>query len=136
MNILDRHRRLRDIGQALLQGNPISGEDRLFLSNALIKIGNGSDAADELDTKPRAEEGERSYETARKKDIRDKLMYAWLEAAMAPEEEGGLGLTRKKAIKRLKNTEAGRINFPISEETINSYLTRYPEKRNLEFTID
>ena len=68
--------------------------------------------------------------------VRDKLMYAWLEAAMAPKEERGIGLTRKEAIKLLKSTEAGRVNFQISEKTIDSYLSRFPEKRKLVFTVD
>lgn len=134
MNILERHQRLRRVGQALLDNETVADEDRQFIGQALLNIGSGNDASDELQTK--ATKGEDSYKTARKRDVRDKLMFGWLEAAMAPMDEGGLGLTKKQAIKKLKESKNGQVWFPVSEETIDRYLRKYPEKRQLIFNLD
>jgi hypothetical protein len=134
MTILDRHRRLKSIGKTLLQNEPLSNVDREFLGQALIDIAEGSDADEILKIKPKA--GENKFEVQKKREVRDKFLFAWLEAATAPLEEFGLGLSRKDAIERLKKAPEGQSYFAIAPETIDRYLRRYPEKRKRDFTLD
>lgn len=133
MKILERHHRLWKIGESLLNDEAISEEDRQFLGNALINIGYGADARDQLQTKPKR--GERSFATSWERELRNRYALGWIAAAKASVEDGGLGLTLDEAIKLLEKSANGRNPFSIDPDTVRKYWNNRPDRRNVEFTL-
>lgn len=134
MTLLDHHRRLRTIGRILLQNEQLSDEDREFLGNALVAISSGEDATAALEIKPHR--GESSFKTQKRRNVRDKHIFGWIATAIAPESEGGLGLSLKEAAKKLKKDQLAQIIFAIDADTIERYWKKYPSKRKRTFKLD
>ncbi|MGV0952814.1 MAG: hypothetical protein ACOYBR_00715 [Fluviibacter sp.] len=124
----DRLLRIADILERT-RYKPIQKEatsDLLWLANALksIAAGGSVDIASELGIKAtRGERTNRAKSKARRN--RDKLVLAWLYAAMATENCDGLGLTLEEACA----LAAEGLPFGITEETIRSYWGKLQKLR-------
>jgi hypothetical protein len=140
MSVMEGQQRLIAIAEAIKLGTKLSDEDAKFLSEALIKITEGEEPKAALNIKARR--GERTSKAYREKlkegSIMKSLALGWLATAIAPESEGGLGLTNEDAIGRIgefspifKDTAA----FGFTEETLLTYWAKYPELRDIVFKL-
>ena len=133
MNILDRHDRLKTIGNLLLQNKRLSDEDRLFLGNALVHIGNGEDVRVSLDIK--VGRGQDSYKSALNCENRKRLAMGFVATAKAPVEEGGLGLTHEQVKELIANVPIAEEFFGLDADTIESYWNHNPDMRTATFKL-
>ena len=128
--LADQLRSLRKLGAALQSDiNNISSEERKFLGEALINIGNGLDARVELGVNIGA--GQISARNSIIKDKKLRNFGGWLHTAMMPCSDGGLGLTLEAAVAECAGTGA----FNLSEETLRTYASRYIEYRKEIFEL-
>ncbi len=132
LSLLKQHNRIVRIGKSIAASETLSGEDREFLSRALIEIGDGDDPKEALNIK--VNRGGTPLEKQRKNDARDRLALAWVAAARASVKEGGLGLTLDEAVDLFHNTDAAKI-FGINEETLRKYWNNRPDDRGLDFRL-
>ena len=96
MSVRKGQTRLKRIAEHLSQDAPLSEEDRTFLINGLLEIANGAEADVVLEVK--AKRGERKSHHSRQTAFNKQLFFGWVATAIAPETEGGLGLSLKDAI--------------------------------------
>ena len=128
--LADQLRSLRKLGAALQSDiNNISFEERKFLGEALINIGNGLDARVELGVNIGA--GQISARNSIIKDKKLRNFGGWLHVAMMPCSDGGLGLTLEVAVAECAETGV----FNLSEETLRTYASRYIEYRKEIFEL-
>lgn len=111
-------------------GDKLPRKDRGFLSSALLEISNGGDADTALGVK--ANRGERTGAHTRDTKIRRQHMYGWLATAIAPEREGGLGMTLKDAVETFKSTVEG---LP-SEESLRRYWNEVKDTQEREYKLE
>ena len=115
MSIRDRQARLRDLAEKISTSTPLYEEEKEFLSTALIEIANGMDAEIALDVK--AKRGERKSKAMSDSELHRKVALAWIATAIAPESEGGLGLTVKDSAAFIKT----RFPYLASEDSLKRY---------------
>ena len=128
--LADQLRSLRKLGTALQSDiNNMSFEERKFLGEALINIGNGLDPRVELGVNIGA--GQISARNSIIKDKKLRNFGGWLHVAMMPCSDGGLGLTLEAAVAECAGTGA----FNLSEETLRTYASRYIEYRKEIFEL-
>ena len=128
--LADQLRSLRKLGTALQSDiNHISLEERKFLGEALINIGNGLDPRVELGVNIGA--GQISARNSIIKDKKLRNFGGWLHTAMMPCSDGGLGLTLEVAVAECAETGV----FNLSEETLRTYASRYIEYRKEIFEL-
>lgn len=129
MSVRKGQARLKKIASLISADKPLDVHDKEFLVSALIEITKGQDAEVALEVK--AKKGERKGEHARKAKFNQELVFGWLATAIAPEEEGGLGLTLKDAVAKVK---AEWDHLP-SEESLRRYWNNVRKTKGREFDI-
>jgi len=128
--LAEQLRSLRKLGAALQSDiSIISLEERKFLGEALINIGNGLDPRIELGVNIGA--GQISARNSIIKDKKLRNFGGWLHTAMMPCSDGGLGLTLEVAVAECAETGV----FNLSEETLRTYASRYIEYRKEIFEL-
>ena len=128
--LADQLRSLRKLGAALQSDiSIISLEERKFLGEALINIGNGLDPRFELGVNIGA--GQISARNSIIKDKKLRIFGGWLHTAMKPYSDGGLGLTLEVAVAECAETGV----FNLSEDTLRTYASRYIEYRKEIFEL-
>lgn len=130
MSVREGQKRLKNIAKSLSNGQNLSDLDNQFLINALKNISDGLDAETELGVK--ALKGERKSRQTRVAKINSELLNGWIAVAITPETEGGLGLTLKDAVSKVK---AEWPNLP-AEESIRRKWNDVRKTQPLEFKIE
>ena len=130
MSVREGQKRLRNIAKTLPNDQKLSDLDNQFLINALKRISDGHDAEIELGVK--ALKGERKSRQTRVAKINGELLNGWIAVAITPETEGGLGLTLKDAVSKVK---AEWPNLP-AEESIRRKWNDVRKTQPLEFKIE
>ena len=100
MSVRTSQARLKKLAAQINGGVALSKSDRDFLTTALQNIASGMDAEHALGVK--AQKGERKGKHALDSKVRRDLVNGWLATAIAPKQEGGLGLTLKNAVSLIK----------------------------------
>ena len=139
MSIIEAQKRLRKIAKAI-ENNSLEVDDKLFISNALIRISDGVDAKEALNVKPkRGERVSKAYQERLKiSEAKKVFALSWIAAATSPYEEGGLGLSNEDAIGLIGEWSAELADekaFGFTEETLLTYWAQHPELRNLVFKL-
>ena len=129
MSVREGQKRLKNIAKSLSNGQNLSDLDNQFLINALKNISDGLDAETELGVK--ALKGERKSRQTRVAKINGELLNGWIAVAITPETEGGLGLTLKDAVSKVK---AEWPNLPV-EESIRRKWNDVRRIQEIEFKI-
>ena len=132
-SLIKQHKRIAKIGKLLAESKPLSGADSEFLGGALLTIGDGGDPAEALGIN--VKRGGTPLKKQRELYNRDQLALSWIAAAIASEEEGGLGLTLDDAIELLDKSNAVEV-FGITADTIRKYWNNRPNQRNLVTSLD
>ena len=129
-HLADQLRSLRKLGEALQSNiDSISIEERKFLGEALINIGNGLDPSIELGIN--VGRGQISARNSILKDKKVRAFGGWLHTALLPYSDGGLSMTLEVAV-----AECAKIGaFDLSEETLKTYANRYQEYRQEVFEL-
>lgn len=104
MSVIKGQARLKKIATQIAAGTLLDTNDRDFLAKALFEIANGENAEVALNVK--AKRGERKSKFHNSRKYNAPFMYALIATAIAPEDEGGLGMTLKDAVAFVKK------NFP------------------------
>ena len=99
MSVRKGQARLRRIATHISSDAPLSDEDRAFLITALQTIANGEDAETALGVK--AKKGERKSRHIMNTELNKQLLFGWIATGIAPESEGGLGLSLKDAVSKV-----------------------------------
>jgi hypothetical protein len=140
MSVENAQQRLLDIAKSLSNSEVLLDEDRIFLSEALIKISQGDDAKTALNVK--AKRGEKTSKAHKDKLKTSESMkifaMSWIRVATLPESEGGLGLSNEAAIGcigELSFVDKDKKAFGLTEETLLTYWAKNPELRNVEFKL-
>ena len=121
--------RLKRLAEQLAQNRTLSEDDMSFLVTALLSISNGVDA--EIALKVKAKKGERKGPYARDTKLKMQYVTGLIAAAIAPESEGGLGLTLQDAFALVDREWSG---LP-SKSTILRYWNDVRKTQEIEFTI-
>lgn len=129
MSVREGQKRLKNIAKSLSNGQKLSDLDNQFLINALKNISDGRDAETELGVK--ALKGERKSRQTRVAKINSELLNGWIAVAITPEAEGGLGLSLKDAVSKVK---AEWPNLPV-EESIRRKWNNVRKIQEIEFKI-
>ena len=129
MSVREGQKRLKNIAKSLSNGQKLSDLDNQFLINALKNISDGLDAETELGVK--ALKGERKSRQTRVAKINSELLNGWIAVAITPETEGGLGLSLKDAVSKVK---AEWPNLPV-EESIRRKWNNVRQIQEIEFKI-
>lgn len=129
MSVREGQKRLKNIAKSLSNGQKLSDLDNQFLITALKNISDGLDAETELGVK--ALKGERKSRQTRVAKINSELLNGWIAVAITPETEGGLGLTLKDAVSKVK---AEWPNLPV-EESIRRKWNDVRKIQEIEFKI-
>ena len=106
-------------------GLVLTEDQRIFLVDALWRIGSGEDATEVLGTK--AKRGERRSVGEAVKSDRKAFAVSFVAAAIRPKEDGGLGISLDDAF-----VKAGEF-LRLGEETVRTYLHDHPELRSPSF---
>ena len=122
--------RLRKLSKQLSGDRVLSLDDREFLAKALYDISFGVDPEQALGVK--AKRGERKGKHAQDMKVRRQVVNGWLATAIAPESEGGLGLSLREAAARIK----AELKDLASEETIRRYWNDVKDTQGRNFKID
>ena len=115
MSVRTSQARLTKLAAQIKGGVELNAIDRDFLTTALQNIASGMDAEHALGVK--AQKGERKGKHALDSKVRRDFVNGWLATAIAPKQEGGLGLTLKNAVSLIK---AEMSDLP-SEVTLQRY---------------
>ena len=129
MSLRKGQTRLKLIAERLSQDAPLSEEHQTFLVKAFLEIANGADADVALGVK--AKRGERKSHHSRQTVFNKQLFFGWVATAIAPESEGGLGLSLKDAIATAYD---GWPALP-SEETLRRQWNDVRLEQQIEFII-
>ena len=129
MSVRNGQTRIRNIAKTLSDDEKLSDLDKEFLINSLQNIADGNDAEKELDVK--AKKGERKSRHTRVAKINSTLINSWLATAIAPVNEGGLGLTLKDAVSLIK------VEWPNlpSEQSIRRKWNNVRKTQGRDFKI-
>jgi hypothetical protein len=120
--------RLRIIADDLENGRPLHPKTLDFLVEALWKIGKGADANEALQVK--AKRGERKTEKEKARRLRMMLALSWIASVIRTPEEGGDGMTLEEAIADAAEYRSGETSFGLSEDSLRTYWSQYPELRS------
>jgi hypothetical protein len=123
--------RLRKIAMELEFGKELSIPDTCFLIQALRKIGEGGDANVAFQLNVR--KGERTSPAHTAKTNQRRFALSYLATLIAPESEGGFGMTLEDAIDDAAKKFKGQANFGYTAETLKNYWNNYPEWRTRDF---
>jgi len=129
MSVRKGQARLEKIAGQISKDKQLSPEDKEFLVKALSEISNGEDAETSLAVK--AKKGERKSKHVRDKKFNLELAYGCIATAIAPEDEGGLGLTLRDIVAIL-TAEWGQLP---SEETLLRYWNNVKNNQERDFEI-
>ena len=129
MGVRQGQARIRAIAGLIAEGSPLSEDDKAFLVAALIDISNGEEAEVALNVK--AKPGERKSKNQRLRDFNDPFMYGFIATAIAPEHDGGLGMTVKDAVTIVKKEFP---NLP-TEESIKRMWNTIKDSNPREFYV-
>ena len=129
MSVREGQAKLRKLANHLRQGGELSVDDRDFLVSSLLSISDGEDAEIALGVKARR--GERKSKQAKDTKLNLEFVNGWLASAIAPEKEGGLGLTLKDAVGKLPDLW---LHLP-SEKTLLRYWNDRKETQERTFKI-
>ncbi len=116
MSVRKGQARLRKIATHISSDAPLSDEDQAFLVTALQTIANGEDAETALGVK--AKKGERKSHYARNTEFSKQLIFGWIATAIAPETDGGLGLSLKDAVSKVVKDWSG---LPSQESLLRQW---------------
>ena len=116
MSVRKGQARLRRIATHISSDAPLSDEDQAFLVTALQTIANGEDAETALGVK--AKKGERKSHYARNTEFSKQLIFGWIATAIAPETDGGLGLSLKDAVSKVVKDWSG---LPSQESLLRQW---------------
>ena len=105
MSVRKGQAKLRGIAKVISSEGQLSDEDGVFLATALRTIADGGDADIALGVK--AKKGERKSHYARKTEFNKQLVFGWISTAIAPESDGGLGLSLKDAVSKVVKDWSG-----------------------------
>ena len=105
MSVRKGQAKLRGIAKVISSEGQLSDEDGVFLVTALRTIADGGDADIALGVK--AKKGERKSHYARKTEFNKQLVFGWIATAIAPESDGGLGLSLKDAVSKVVKDWSG-----------------------------
>ena len=128
-SLLQQHARIAKIGKLIAETEPLSEIDKTFLSEALVTIGSGGDPKEALGIK--VKRGNSPREKQQRRNNRDKLAMAWIAAAKASEEKGGLGLTLDAAIDLYEEESRDHYMFGVNGDTLRKYWSNRPDDRVL-----
>lgn len=123
MEVDEAQNRLRRIARALSGGKAMQEVDRVFLITALNAIADGKNADAILEVK--GQKGKRKGAAASQRQGIKRFAMAWIAAAKAPIENGGLGLTLEQATGLIG--ENGAKNFGLTEESLKTYWNNSPD---------
>lgn len=130
INLANQLRFLRSLGKVLQNDIcAISKEERKFLGDALINIGNGLDPKIELGVN--VSRGQMSAHNSIKLDNKIRTFCGWFHIAMLPFTDGGLEMTLEEAVAEC----AASGGFGLTEETMRTYGSRYKEYREEIFEL-
>ena len=129
MSVRKGQARLRSIAKVISSESQLSEEDSTFLVTAFRTIADGGDADTALGVK--AKKGERKRPYARDTKLKMQYVTGLIAAAIAPESEGGLGLTLQDAVALVDREWSG---LP-SKSTILRYWNDVRKTQEIEFTI-
>jgi len=121
--------RLKKIASQLSQDKQLNTDDKEFLVKALIEISNAGDAETALGVK--FKKGERKSKYAKDTKLNLEFAYGWIATAIAPESEGGLGMTLRDAVAKLT---AEWSKLP-SEQTLRRYWNNVKNTQERDFEI-
>ena len=132
MSVRESQARLKKIAEQITTGARFDPDDRDFLAKALYDISNGDDADVALNVKARR--GERKGPVHRSRQYNDVFMYGLIASAIAPEHDGGLGMTVKDAVSMIKQEFP---NLP-AEESIRRMWSKIKDSdpRNFDVKAD
>jgi hypothetical protein len=130
MSLRSGQARLKKLSKQLSGDGALSLDDREFLAKALSDISVGVDPEQALGVK--AKRGERKGKPAQDMKVRQQFVNAWLATAIAPESEGGLGLSLREAAALIK----AKLKDLPSEDTIRRYWNNVKDTQRRDFKID
>jgi hypothetical protein len=136
VSVANAQKRLLSIAKSLADNKALPDIDRVFISEALIKIAQGDDAKAALNVKPKR--GERVGKAHQDKLKRKIIAMSWIAAATSPLDEGGLGLSIEEAIGRIGDDceyPADEKAFGLTAHTLSTYWSKNPELREAVFKI-
>ena len=127
MNVREGQKKLKVLANKIYENTPLSENEKEFLSSALTQIASGEDAELALNVKPR--KGERKSKSVQDSLQNRQFAMGWLATAIAPIDEGGLGLTLLDASSKIK------LNFKNlpSEESLRRYWNNYKKYNGRTF---
>jgi hypothetical protein len=130
VNLAKQLRFLKELGKKLQTDiDALSLEERRFLGQALINIGNGLDPKIEFGVN--IGRGQTSAHNSIKIDNNIRAFCGWLHIAMLPFSEGGLDMSLEEAVSKC----AASGGFGLTEETMRTYGSRYKEYRKEIFEL-
>lgn len=129
MSVRTSQARLKKLAAQINGGVALSKSDRDFLTTALQNIASGMDAEHALGVK--AQKGERKGKYALDSKVRRYLVNGWMATALAPKQEGGLGLTIKDAVSLIKP----KMSDLPSEGSLRRYWNDVKETQGRIFSI-
>ena len=127
MSVKEGQKKLKVLAKKIYESTPLSDNEKEFLSSALTQIASGEDA--ELALNVKARKGERKSKSVQDALQNRQFAMGWLATAIAPIEEGGLGLTLLDASSKIK------LNFKNlpSEESLRRYWNDYKKNNRRTF---
>ena len=127
MSVKEGQKKLKILAKKIYENTSLSVDEREFLSSALIQIASGEDA--ELALNVKAKKGERKSKSVQDNMQSRQFAMGWLATAIAPIDEGGLGLTLLDASAKIK---LNLKNLP-SEESLRRYWNDYKKNNGRTF---
>ena len=127
MSVKEGQKKLKVLAKKIYENIPLSDNEREFLSAALTQISSGEDA--NLVLKVVAKKGQRKSKSAQDAMQNRQFAMGWLATAIAPIDEGGLGLTLLDASSKIK---LNFTNLP-SEESLRRYWNDYKKNNGRTF---
>ena len=111
-------KKLEVIAQKLEKSEELPTDVRLALAEIFRSIGEGADANEALGLQRKP--GEKESDELAKYTL--SFLFHWISAAILPEEEGGLSLTKAEAIRRASAISKSQRNLKtFSEKTLKSH---------------
>lgn len=127
MSVKEGRKRLKVLAKKIYENTSLSDNEQEFLSYALNQIASGEDADLALNVK--AKKGERISKSVQDALQNRRFAMGWLATAIAPIDEGGLGLTLLDASSKVKLHFK---NLP-SEESLRRYWNDYKKNNGRTF---
>ena len=127
MSVKEGRKKLKVLAEKIYENTPLSDDEQEFLSSALNQIASGEDA--ELALNVKAKKGERKSKSVQDALQNRQFAMGWLATAIAPIDEGGLGLTLLDASSKVK---LNFTNLP-TEESLRRYWNNYKKDNERTF---